>query len=157
MPKQTKAVPFPWQTAQDKTTENIKEVSLEQSITSVIRSPHISSVFQAMLLLKEFCSGVSAFLMRCKHPGWGPNLVSKQVNPAFEQNLLTLRTQNKPCCSLYARLLLINLGLTWSYSKWSHMEWLCTDFRGLWIRLAVPKIKPISSWADREEAWLHNS
>lgn len=111
MPKQTKAVPLPWQTAQDKTTENIKEVRLEQSITTAIWSLHISSMSQERLLLKEFCSGVSAFLMRCKHSGWGPNLVSKEVKLAFEQNLLMLRTQNKPHCSLYARLLLINLGL----------------------------------------------
>ena len=36
------------------------------------------------------------------------------------------------------------------------MERLCTDFRGLWIRLAVPKKQPIPSCANREEAWLHN-
>lgn len=117
MPKQTKAVPFPWPRAQDKTTENIKEVRLEQSTTNVIWSLHISSMFQARLLLKEFCSGVSAFLMGCKHAGWEPNRVSKHVIPAFEQNLLTLRTQKKPHCSLYARLLLINLGLIRSYSS----------------------------------------
>lgn len=88
IPMQTKAVPFPWQTAQDKTTDFIKEVMLEQSLTNVIWSLHISSMFQARLLLLEFYSGVSAFLMGCKHAGWGPNPVSKQVNPALEQNLL---------------------------------------------------------------------
>lgn len=41
-------------------------------------------------------SGVSAFLARCKHPGWAPKLPSKQVNPAFEQDLHIPRTQNKP-------------------------------------------------------------
>lgn len=45
--KQTKAVPFPWQTAQDKTTETIEEVRLEQGITNISRSLHISSMFQA--------------------------------------------------------------------------------------------------------------
>lgn len=41
-------------------------------------------------------SGVSAFLLRCKHAGWAPKLASKQVNPAFEQDLHIPRTQNKP-------------------------------------------------------------
>lgn len=45
--KQTKAVPFPWQTAQDKTTETIEEVRLEQGITNISGSLHISSMFQA--------------------------------------------------------------------------------------------------------------
>lgn len=41
-------------------------------------------------------SGVSAFLVKCKHTGWAPELPSKQVNPAFEQDLHIPRTQNKP-------------------------------------------------------------
>lgn len=41
-------------------------------------------------------SGVSAFLVRCKHAGWAPKLASRQVNPAFEQDLHIPRTQNKP-------------------------------------------------------------
>lgn len=41
-------------------------------------------------------SGVSAFLVGCKHAGWAPNLASEQVNPAFEQDLHIPRTQNKP-------------------------------------------------------------
>lgn len=41
-------------------------------------------------------SGVSAFLVRCKHAGWAPKLASKQVNPAFEQDLHIPRTENKP-------------------------------------------------------------
>lgn len=41
-------------------------------------------------------SGVSTFLVRCKHADWAPKLPSKQVNPAFEQDLHIPRTQNKP-------------------------------------------------------------
>lgn len=76
-----------------------------------------------------------------KHAGWGLNLLPKQVNPAFEQNLHMLRAQKKRHCSLYARLLFINLGLIRTYSSWSHMEWLSIDFRGFWLRLVVPMNK----------------